>query len=260
MRTFAVALLIGAAVAAQEPVRTTVGMPAVVPGIVLPGGEFEPIDATLKSPVVLRIEHVQKHGTAHRYTIQFTGLEAGEYDLATFLRRKDRSDIGALPKIPVVVEAVRDEHQHEPNELQAITPPALGGYERTMWTLGIAWAIGLLAILFAFRKRAGAEPAVARPLTIADRLRPIVARALEGRLEPAGHAELERLLLSVWRRRLSLEHATARDAIAALRVHDEAGALLRALDQWLHAKEQAPLDLDALLRPYAEIRDEGALA
>jgi hypothetical protein len=259
-RMLAAFSLLVATAFAQEPVRTTVGMPALVTGVVLPGSEFEPVDATLKSPVVLRIEHVQKHGTAHRYAIQFTGFEAGEYDLAQFLRRKDRVDNGEMPKIPVVVEAVREESQHEPNELQPIPAPKLGGYERTMWMLGVAWAVGLLAILFAFRKRAKAAVASERPLTVADRLRPVVARALEGRLEQEGRAELERLLLSVWRRRLSLEHATARDAIVALRAHDEAGALLRALDQWLHAKDPQPVDVDALLRPYAAIRDDGGAA
>jgi hypothetical protein len=250
-------LLFAAACLAQEPVRTSIGIPALVTGVVLEGSEFEPIETTLKSPVVLRIEHMQKHGTANRYALQFTGLEAGEYDLAAFLRRKDRSDNGAMPKIPVIIEAVRDDSQHEPNALQPMKARDVGGYERTMWLLAGAWAIGLLVILFAFRKKKAAQTAPVRKATLADRLRPAVARALDGSLDSEGRAELERLLLSVWRVRLSLQNVPAREAILRLRAHDEAGALLRALDQWLHAKSPQPVDVETLLRPYSTIEDEG---
>ena len=256
MRALA-ALLFATACLAQEPVRTTIGIPALVTGVVLEGSEFEPIETTLKSPIVLRIEHMQKHGTANRYALQFTGMEAGQYDLATFLRRKDRSDNGAMPKIPVVVEAVRDDSQHEPNALQPMKARDVGGYARTMWLLGGAWAIGLLAILFAFRKKKAAPAAILRKATLADRLRPAVARAIDGSLDSEGRAELERLLLSVWRVRLSLQEVPVREAIVLLRAHEEAGELLRALDQWLHAKSKQPVDVEALLRPYSKIEDEG---
>ncbi len=257
MRSLMASLLLAVASLAQEPVQTTIGIPAYVSGVVLPGSEFEPVETTLASPLVLRVDHVQKHGDAHRYQLQFTALEAGEYDLAAFLRRKDRSENGAMPKIPVVVGAVRKEDQHEPNALQPIAAPDLGGYERTLWTLGGAWVVGLFAILFAFRKKRKAAAVAQRPVTIADRLRPLVARALDSRLEPEGRAELERLLLSVWRQRLSLQDVPARDAIARLRAHPEAGALLAALDQWLHAKSPQQVDVEALLRPYSQIVDEG---
>ena len=47
-------------------------------------------------------------------------------------------------------------------------------------------------------------------------------------------------------------------ALAALRAHPEAGALLRALEQWLHSPEgAADADVEALLRPYRDVRDEG---
>lgn len=256
MRALA-ALLFAAACLAQDPVRTTVGIPAIVPGVVLPGSEFEPIETTLKSPIVLRIEHMQKHGSANRYALQFTGLEPGQYDLAAFLRRKDRTDNGEMPKIPVVVEAVREDSQHEPNALRPMKARDVGGYAQTMWLLGGAWAIGLAVILFAFRKKKAAAIVHKRKATLADRLRPVVARAIEGNLDSEGRAELERLLLSVWRVRLSLQDVPIREAIVVLRANDEAGALLRALDQWLHAKSPQPIDVDALLRPYAQIADEG---
>lgn len=239
-----------------EPVRTTVGVPGHVYGVVLPGSEFEPVEADVKSKVVVRIEHVQKHGSANRYAFEFTGLDAGEYDLATFLRRKDRSDPGPLPRIPVVVEALLPAMQNEPNALGTIPAPRLGGYQTLLWVLGSAWVVGLFAILFFFRRRKAAVAAEQKPVTLADRLRPIVARALERDLPSEQRAELERLLLSVWRERLGLGAASARDAVQSLRAHPEAGALLRELERWLHQKDAAPVDVEALLRPYATIRDD----
>lgn len=256
MRKLAVAWLLAVAAFAQEPVRTTVGIPALVTAVVLEGSEFEPVETTLASKVVLRIEHMQQHGTARRYAIQFTGFEKGEYDLAQFLRRKDRTDNGPMPKIPVIIDAALGAEQNEPRALDPIAAPDLGGYARTMWTLGIAWAVGLVAILFAFRKRRSATVVAAPQPTLADRLRPVVARALQGTLEPEGRAELERLLLSFWRKRLALESTPAQQAIAMMRAHAEAGALLRALEQWLHRKQPEPIDIEALLSPYAQVRDE----
>ena len=44
-------------------------------------------------------------------------------------------------------------------------------------------------------------------MTLADRLRPLVDAAVAGALSAGQHAELERLLIGYWRRRLNLEQA-----------------------------------------------------
>lgn len=239
-----------------EPVRTTVGVPAHVYGVVLPGSEFEPIETDAKSEIVVRVEHVQKHGSANRYAFEFTGLVKGEFDLAKFLRRKDRSDPGTLPRIPVVVDALLPVLQNEPNALGSLPAPRLGGYQTLLWVLGGVWAVGLFGILFLFKKKPAAATLAAKPITLADRLRPIVARALDNDLSSEQRAELERLLLSVWRTRLGLAGVPAREAVQSLRNHAEAGALLRELERWLHQKDPAPVDVEALLRPYAAMRDD----
>lgn len=245
-----------AAAETVEPVHTTVGVPAHVYGVVLPGSEFEPVETDAKSEIVVRVEHVQKHGSAHRYAFEFTGLVKGEFDLAKFLRRKDRSDNGPMPTIPVVVDALLPVLQNEPNALGSLPAPRLGGYQTLLWTLGVVWVVGLFGILFLFKKKPAAAAIAAKPITLADRLRPIVARALEKDLSSEQRAELERLLLSVWRTRLGLADVPAREAVQALRTHTEAGALLRELERWLHQKDPAPFDVEALLRPYAAMRDD----
>ncbi|MEI6129384.1 MAG: hypothetical protein WCR59_04905, partial [Planctomycetota bacterium] len=89
---------------------------------------------------------------------------------------------------------------------------------------------------------------------LADRLLPLVLAAQQGQLQRERLAELEWLLLSVWRTRLGLEQRTAAEAIQVMREHKEAGALLRQLEQWLHAPaSSSSTDVEALLRPYAAL-------
>src|SRR5438876_7853227 len=71
---------------------TTVGMPARIEQLVLPGSELEvkPLEDR-RQPVVLRIVTSYPHGTAFRYDLVYYSLEPGEFDLRDYLRRKDGS-------------------------------------------------------------------------------------------------------------------------------------------------------------------------
>ena len=63
---------------------------------------------------------------------------------------------------------------------------------------------------------------------------------------------LERLLLAFWRRRCDLAGLEPAAALARLRAHPEAGALLRGTDAWLHQPpgRAETVDVEALLAPY----------
>lgn len=251
----------GVPAAAQTPLaHSTIGIPGHVEGLVLPGTELEPAKAEPGAPILIRIEHVQKHGSAHRYHLEFTGFVTGDFDLRTCLRRKDGTSTDDLPPVPVHVDAVRPAEKVEPSGLGSVAPPKLGGYRTMLWVAGSLWVAGLLLILFVGRGKRRAAMAQERPVTLADRLRPIVADAVAGRLPDERRAELERLLLGFWRQRLGLHDHKAADAIAALRAHDEAGRLLRALETWLHAPPHArePVDVPALLRPYENLPADAA--
>lgn len=239
---------------APAPARSTVGLPAEITGLVVNGSEVEAAPATTASKVIVRIDDVQPHGTAHRYALTFTGLEPGTYDLRDFLLRKDRSPLTDATPIPIEIASVLPKDAMKPNPLAGLPGPALGGYEKLAWTAGVVWLLGLLAILFVGRKRKQTAIAAERPITLAERLRPLVEAARQGSLPQSQLAELERLLLGVWRRRLSLQDLPAATAISTMRAHPEAGALLRQLEQWLHAPMSASaIDVDALLRPYASL-------
>lgn len=239
---------------APEPARSTVGLPSELTGLVVNGSEVEAAPASATSKVIVRIDDVQPHGTAHRYALTFTGLEPGTFDLRDYLVRKDRSPLTDAAPIPIEIRSVLPKDAMKPNPLAGMPGPALGGYTKLAWTAGAVWLLGLLAILFVGRKRKRAAIIAERPITLAERLRPLVEEARHGRLPQSQQAELERLLLGVWRRRLSLQALPAAAAIAAMRAHPEAGALLRQLEQWLHAPAAAgTVDVDALLAPYASL-------
>ncbi|MFO0889382.1 MAG: hypothetical protein U0790_09615 [Isosphaeraceae bacterium] len=236
----------------------TVGMPARISGVVLPGSELEvrPLDDR-RGPMVVRIAEVYRHGSAMRYDLVFYGLEPGAYDLKDSLIRKDGSALGELPSIPVRVDPVLPPGQIEPHPLTLRPAPWLGGYRLVLGLVGSLWCAGLAAILLLRRRKP--EDLVAadrRPLTLADRLTPLVTAAMDGSLSPGQHAELERMLIGYWRRRLKLDHASPAQAIAAMKEDPEAGPLIRRLEDWLHrpaGSSAEAVDVASLLEPYRSL-------
>jgi hypothetical protein len=242
---------------------TTVGMPAQIEQLVLPGPELEvaPIE-DLKTPVVIRITAVYAHGNAFRYDLTYYAIRPGTFDLVQFLRRKDRKPSVGMDPVTVVVNPVLPPGQIEPNRLERAASPSLGGYRLILVAGGMLWSAGLVLILYLTRRRPGVILAeAARPLTLADRLWPLVEKAVAGTLDEGEHAELERLLLGYWRRRLSLEDAAPAAAMAAMRRDGEAGPVIRQLEEWLHKPGGAAgVDIPALLQPYKDIpADQPAL-
>jgi len=236
-------------------VESTVGIPARIEEVVIPAPEMEPIPADATSPLVVRSIAVSPHGTAFRYDFEVTGLEPGEFDLARFLRPQDGSAPADLPPIPVRIRSVLEAGRVRPHPPAGGDVPSIGGYRALLVAGGIAWLAGLAAILFVGRKRRReSEDAGARPRTLAERLRPLVEAAFEGRLTRADRARLERGLVAYWRRRLGLEERRADEVLPLLREHEEAGPLLRGLEDWLHRPAPAgEIDVAALLTPYRDL-------
>jgi hypothetical protein len=237
---------------------TTVGMPARVEQLVLPGSELEPAPIDDATPVVIRIDAVYPHGTAFRYDLVYYGLEPGDYDLRTWLRRKDGTATDDLPALPVTIASLLPAGQVEPHGLQFARLPWLGGYRLLMVLAAVLWLAGLAWLLFPRRRLSAAVvEEVAPPPSLADRLRPLVTDAMAGRLAPARLAELERALVRYWRRRLGFEDLAPGEALARLRGHSEAGPLLTQLEAWLHRPAgRTSVDVNALLAPYQSVSPE----
>jgi hypothetical protein len=246
----------------QEARLAGIGIPVRWEQIVLPGSELEVVPGDRKDAVVLRIVASYPHGTSFRYDLEVYGLDPGTFDLRKYLRRKDGSSTANLPNLPVTFEARLPQGQFAPNDLPTVQSPWLGGYRLALWLGGGVWIAGLGAILFWGRRRkAAAATAAAKPLTLADRLRPLVQKARTGELTLAQRAELERMLLAYWRTRLHLGELRPTEVFAQLRQHPDAGPLLTALESWLHRPGSAKdIDVAQLLEPYQHLPVEAEAA
>ena len=204
--------------------------------------------------MVLRVIDVFPHGTEFRYDFEYYALEPGTYDLGDYLKRVDGQPKD-IPAIPVEVAAMLPPGQVLPTELDAKRSRFLGGYRILLVFAGFLWGLGLLAILFVGRnKKKASAGEETRPKTLADRLRPMVERAMKGELPTEETAQLERTLVAYWRRRLGLEGHDAADAIRELRAHGEAGSLLEQLEIWLHRPgSSGDVDVAKLLEPYRDL-------
>jgi hypothetical protein len=230
-----VALVAAVALLAGEEPAASVGMPVWIRDLVLPGTELEVAPVSLETPVIVRIADVRPHGTAFRYDLVVYGLEVGTFDLRERLVRKDGTKAEGLPELPLVIGSVLPPGRVLPSRPERGELPALGGYRALLWAGGAAWLAGLWAILRWRRApAAGAAGAARPPLTAADRLAPLVEKAMAGELSQAERAQLELTLIAFWRTRLDLHGASTASAIATLRAHERAGPLLQRLEDWLH--------------------------
>jgi hypothetical protein len=251
-------LLFSAGLRAEDRRTSSVGMPARVGQVVLPGPELEARPVDPKAPVVVRVVNTYPHGTAFRYDLVYYGLEPGTFDLKDYLRRKDGSSTADLPALPVKIEPLLPPGQVLPNPLESRSSPWLGGYRLALTVGAVLWGLGLLALVFVGRrKKRDPHGAGAAAVTLGDRLRPLVERARAGSLARGERADLERILLAYWRRRLGLGDEKPAVAFARLRQHPEAGPLLEQLEEWLHRPgENRRVDVAALLQPYQDLPAE----
>jgi hypothetical protein len=237
----------------------TVGMPARWSDVVLPGTELEALTSSRTSPVALRIVATRPHGDAFRYDFEFWGLEPGIHDLRALLVRKDGSSKADLPALEVTVRSTLDDDgMRLPHAPKPAALPELGGYETLLAAGGVVWVAGLSWMLLAGRRRRMAELAAQpKARSLAERLRPLVERAMRGELSREERAALELSLVALWRRRLGLDSARPAEVIAALRQHPEAGPLLVKLEEWLHRPQpRGAEDIPTLLAPYRSLKAE----
>jgi hypothetical protein len=272
-RTWFLLLLLFATSQAEDPAtenfksQSTVGLPVTISQLVLPGSELEPIPWNDSTFVVLKIEAVYPHGTAFRYDFAYQGLEPGEYDLRQFLKRKDDSSTADLPSLPVTIKSLLPPGQITPHEIAFGPLPWLGGYRTLLIVFTLLWVAGLAWIIYPRRRfNINTSGDSNRTESLAERLRPLVTRAMHGDVSTAELAELERALEGYWRRRLKLGDLPPAAAIARLRQHPEAGPLVSQLESWLHRPPDGKqvVDVQALLSPYqnlpADALESGELA
>ena len=246
----------------QEVARLSVGETGTLRQIVVPGPKRQARPAGDDTPFVVRIDAVYPHGTDWRYDLSFYGLEPGRYNVLDYLQPEMESDRNGTetPAAPIWVDvySVLPAGKVAPHDLTLRPTPRISHYRWWLATAGALWLIGLIVLFWIGRRRKQLEAeSETQQVTWADRLRPLVEQARDGALSQREQAELERLLITYWQRKLGLESAPPAKMMAQLREHAEAGPLLKQLEAWLHHPQpEAPADLEALLRPYCDVVEE----
>ena len=229
---------------------------------VLPGDKLEAAPVGDKSKIILRIHDVFPHGTDKRYDLRYFGFVPGEYDLAKFLRHADGTAPTNLPPIPVRIRGILPEdHDGKLIEDKSGGVSLPGSYTAWLIGLGVVWFIAAWPLFLLGRKRkTPLGQAQDEGPDLAERLRPLVEQAANGTLDIDGRARLERMIFSHWRERLGLPgDGDLAELHHQLKKHDEAGPLLRGLEDWLHRQPgTATVDIAALLEPYRRANDDHA--
>ncbi|MEM1451930.1 MAG: hypothetical protein AAGI22_22665 [Planctomycetota bacterium] len=241
---------------------TTVGMRVRVEEIVIPGPQLRarPVADPGRADVIVRVVNVFQHGDGWRYNLEITPFVEGRFDLRDHLQTLDEEPPIESPPLYVEARAVLPGGVMEPNAIEVPDASNVGGYSSRMIALGALWVAVLLGLIFLGRASRGdsADGDEAEPVTLADRLRPLVEEARSGELTTGRRAELERLLLAHWRERRDLTGVHVAEAVSRLRRDEEAGPLFLQLEEWLHRPAtdgDAAVDVAALLEPYRNAPD-----
>ena len=254
----AVAFFAGLAkAAAQETNAPPEAVPVGIEGsriVVLPGEKLSAAPVGDKSKIILHIHDVFPHGTDHRYDLRYFGFVPGEYDLVQYLHHADGAFPTNLPPIPVRIRGIlQEDHDGKLIEDKSGGVSLPGSY--TVWLIGlcVVWLLAAWPLFLLGRKKI--MPLDQEKDTgpdLAERLRPLVEQAADGTLDTDGRARLERMIFSHWCEQLGLP--TDGDLAGLhhhLKAHNEAGPLLRGLEDWLHRPpDTATVDIAALLAPY----------
>jgi hypothetical protein len=226
--------------------------------VMLARDDYQPKPLDDRTPLILRIEAVTPAGDGRfNYDFHYIGFEPGTYDLGDYLILPDGSPAAEAGGVMIDVRSILPaDHDGSLNPYLKRPFPWFGGYRMMLAALVLLWVLGLAGFYWFGRRRKPAvvvEPVVPPP-SFAERMRPLVEAAAAGTLAVAGQAELERLMTGYWRDKLALPDARMADTLAALKRHPDAGALLLALERWLHRPGGATRpEIERLLEPYRHL-------
>jgi hypothetical protein len=238
-----------------DDLRTpTVGVAGQISSLVLPGTKLEGKPLVDDAPMVVQIINAFKHGDGFRYDLEFQGFEPRKYDLKNWVVREDGSTTDDLPSIEVEVVSLLPKGLQNPNKLEPGELPNLGGYGLLAKIVAIAWGLGLLCLIFLRGAKKKKNEEQEKTESLADLLKDRLSAVFAGKVNPTQYAELERMLFGMWRRRLKLENVSADEALRKIRNNDDAGPLMRQLEEWMHSPNPTTdVDLASLLKPYQNI-------
>lgn len=223
--------------------------------MLLDRGDYQPKPLDDRTPLILRIETITPVPDGRfSYAFHYIGFEPGAYPLSDYLIHPDGSPADEVGGMMVEVRSILPpDHDGTLNPHVPQPFPWFGGYRMMLGGLAVLWLLGLFVFYWIGRRRNLLESVEIQlpPPSYAERMRPLVEAAAAGGLSVAGQAELERLMTGYWREKLALPERRMAESLGALKRHPEAGALLLALERWLHRPGGVSrADIDGLLEPY----------
>jgi hypothetical protein len=221
--------------------------------------DIKAVPLTYNAPLVARIKSIQPvDSQKFLYQVSYFGLEKGTFNLTDYLCTPDGNRL-RQPILPVHVSShVPDSAeyviQNPPISNHAKPPP----YTALLSLSAFVWvAAGLWMFLPRGKKPAPAPPTVPRKeavkvQTLEDLLRPLVEKAANKSISGEEKTRMEHILTQYWGALLRLDHLNSVEQLRRILDHVEAGALLRAVEQWLYQpdSEIPPAEINEILKPY----------
>lgn len=237
----------------------------------------EPPRGESRHDVTIRVISRREAAGATEFELGVIAAVPGEFDISPLLsiaapRKEDGTTYSPPPLRVNVWNLLPEDHDGLVHEHATGVRGRGAWYPWIVGAVGVVWLTPLVVLAVRRLRRPSTVAADAPPVrepTLADLLRPLVARVVAGERDPAVLGEMERVMLGFWRARLAtgrLADASARDRLK----HDPAcAALLDAVERWLHAPEHlrptdaeverllAPLGAGATLAPVERGAAEG---
>jgi hypothetical protein len=203
----------------------------------------------LTAPILVRASEI----APKRFRIEYMGLVSGTYDLAPYLEQTDGRT--AAFDTPLRVEVFTQLPPNHGTDVFGLSAPSFGlsaRYRELLIGAAVAWVL-VPAIVIGVRiarRRPAPEPTPApRVPTLAERLFEIVDGARTRELSTDERGRLELLLLRILREHVSaagapnapggapITPAALAAATEALRDDPAHGPVVRAVERWLHARD-----------------------
>lgn len=216
---------------------TSTSMPVGMEGrarAILPEQGLTAVPVIDRSPLYLRVVSCSAAEEGFAYELSYMGNVPGPYNLIDFLVRPDGSRPQAEPVAVKIISVLGEAHRGELAAAPTLAPPLLGGYRQVLIAIAVLWCLPFVWMFVRFCHRRF-QPVLPAPLppSLIDRMQPLLQRIARDSASDAERAQLERLLLAVWRERWP--DASLTEAIARMKEDEEIAPILKLLSCWLHS-------------------------
>ncbi|MEQ8789375.1 MAG: hypothetical protein RIC55_23985 [Pirellulaceae bacterium] len=233
-----VAVLVWRLLPTREP-GVTIGMEGSY-RVVLRGDRLEAVPYTHGDALAVRIASAVETKQGTRYDLRYMAYGPGEHDIARYLVDRQGRRPSDLPEMVVSIDALLADDESGELFGSPESPVDLNSnYYGMMALLWGLWVVLLIPLLAYGRKPRAAAERRPPPPSVPQRLRALLETAQRRSLDAEQQADLEKLLLHYWSKRLDVPAGNLVDTLERLRQHPTAGPQVRRVERWLHARDAA---------------------